>query len=273
MSEEKGKRVYCTNMQDDDPIIERFMKEYLQEKAGAKQEGKTEDIVVNFDISYPDGRCETHTCGSESYVFGENDDSCINSKIEAEEMKCYYSDADINVTEKEYDESEDDHICNDCKEEESVKQEPCNVNTSEYYEEYESQKWLNCEDEWTENNNCGYSVKDKKDKCKKEVKGVITVISALHSKEGTKIKGVKVNLYKLNGICPELVDSKVTDCDGKVVFCNIPEGAYRVIELIDKRYFEKPQYINWNEVTIDECTTESCIYIINKIKNQRKCRR
>ncbi|MFR2301327.1 MAG: prealbumin-like fold domain-containing protein, partial [Clostridium paraputrificum] len=169
--------------------------------------------------------------------------------------------------------SDDDHICNDCKEEESVKQEPCNVNTSEYYEEYESQKWLNCEDEWTENNNCGYSVKDKKDKCKKEVKGVITVISALHSKEGTKIKGVKVNLYKLNGICPELVDSKVTDCDGKVVFCNIPEGAYRVIELIDKRYFEKPQYINWNEVTIDECTTESCIYIINKIKNQRKCRR
>lgn len=104
MSEEKGKRVYCTNMQDDDPIIERFMKEYLQEKAEAKQEGKTEDIVVNFDISYPDGRCETHTCGSESYVFGENDDSCINSKIEAEEMKCYYSDADINVTEKEYDE-------------------------------------------------------------------------------------------------------------------------------------------------------------------------
>ncbi len=37
MSEEKGKRVYCTNMQDDDPIIERFMKEYLQEKAEAKQ--------------------------------------------------------------------------------------------------------------------------------------------------------------------------------------------------------------------------------------------
>ncbi len=154
MSEEKGKRVYCTNMQDDDPIIEKFMKEYLQEKEEVKQEGKTEDIVVNFDISYPDGRCETHTCGSESYVFGENeqegktedivvnfdisypdgrcethtcgsesyvfgenDDNCINSKIEAEEMKCYYSDADINVTEKEYDASEDDHICNECKEE------------------------------------------------------------------------------------------------------------------------------------------------------------
>ena len=241
MSEEKGKRVYCTNMKDDDPIIERFMKEYLQEKAEAKQEGKTEDIVVNFDISYPDGRCETHTCGSESYIFGENDDSCINSKIEAEEMKCYYSDADINVTEKEFDNAEDNHICNECKEEEYVSEEPYDVNTSDYYEHYERQKWLNCEDEWNENNNCGCAVKDKKDKCRKEVKGVITVISALHSKEGTKIKGVKVNLYKLNGVCPKLVDSNVTDCDGKVVFCNVPEGAYRVIELIDKRYFEKPQ--------------------------------
>ena len=24
MSEEKGKRVYCTNMQDDDPIVETY---------------------------------------------------------------------------------------------------------------------------------------------------------------------------------------------------------------------------------------------------------
>ena len=32
MSEEKGKRVYCTNMQDDDPIIERFMKQNKKEK-------------------------------------------------------------------------------------------------------------------------------------------------------------------------------------------------------------------------------------------------
>ena len=48
------------------------------------------------------------------YIFGENDDSCINSKIEAEEMKCYYSDADINVTEKEFDNAEDNHAA-DCR--------------------------------------------------------------------------------------------------------------------------------------------------------------
>lgn len=268
MSEKEEKRVYCTNMQEDDPIIERFMKEYLQEKAEAGQEGKAEDIVVNFDISYPDGRCETHTCGSESYIFGGDDGSCINNKMEPEEMKCCYSDADINITEKECHQKDDVCKCNSSTEDNFMKSESCNVNMHDYYEEYEKEKWLNCEDEWGANNNCCYHEKERR-----KIEGKITVIATICSKEGTKIKGVKINLYKLNGICPQLVESKVTDCEGKVVFCNVPEGSYRVIQLIDKRYFEKPKYINWNEVTIDECTRESCIYAINRIKNPRQCRR
>lgn len=282
MSKEQGKRVYCTNMQEDDPIIERFMKDYLQEKAEAEQVGKAEDLIVNFDISYPDGRCETHSCGSEGYIFGEEDNSCINNKIEAEEMKCYYSNADINITEKECPPVEEKSCCNDHEEEychNEIKEDDCpeptqcNGDMNDYYEDYEREKWLNCEEEWSESNSCGFLSENKEDKCRKEVKGTITVITTLCDKEGTRLKGVKVNLYKLNGICPELVDSTITNCDGKAVFCNVPEGAYRIIELIDKRYFEKPQYINWNEVTIDECTTESRIYVINRIRNQRQCRR
>lgn len=285
MKEEKGKKVYCTNMQEDDPVIEKFMKEYLQEKTEAEQEGEVEDIVVNFDISYPDGRCEAHTCGSDSYLFGGEDKSCINSKIEAEEMKCYYSDADIEKMNKEYPPEEkypqeekyhEEKVYEDNKKEMELCEEPKESESygfeCDYYDEDEKEKWINCEDEWIENKN-DHCDKIDECKCKREVKGSITVYSTLCSKEGTRIKGLKINLYRLNGICPKLVDSKVTDCDGKIMFCDVPEGAYRVIQLIDKNYFEKPQYINWNEVTIDECTTETTIYAINRIINKRQCRK
>ena len=47
-----------------------------------------------------------------------------------------------------------------------------------------------------------------------------------------------MNLYKLNGISPQLVQSIETDENGRAVFSNVPKGSYRIIELIDKRYFE-----------------------------------
>lgn len=99
-----------------------------------------------------------------------------------------------------------------------------------------------------------------------EDKGEITVFSTIKSKDGTKIRGVKVNLYEINGITPKLVQSLETDCDGKVVFSNIPNGNYRIIQLIDKRYFDKPTYIGWNEVKIDYENTKETIYAINYIK-------
>ena len=90
----------------------------------------------------------------------------------------------------------------------------------------------------------------------KKVRGKIIVYSVLLSKEGTGIKGVKMNLYKLNGLYPKLVSSKYTDEDGKVIFYELEDGSYRVIELIDRNYFQKPSYSKWNEVSIDEFNRE-----------------
>lgn len=97
--------------------------------------------------------------------------------------------------------------------------------------------------------------------------GEIIVYSVLLSKEGKGIEGVKINLYKLSGISPKLVDSKYTDGEGKVIFCKLEEASYRVIELIDRKYFKKPSYSKWNEVRIDEFNREGLVYAINKSKN------
>lgn len=40
--------------------------------------------------------------------------------------------------------------------------------------------------------------------------------------------------------------------EGKVIFLKVEEGCYRIIEIVDKRYFEKFKYIEWNEVIISE---------------------
>ena len=60
-----------------------------------------------------------------------------------------------------------------------------------------------------------------------------------------------------------------TDENGRAFFSNVPKGSYRIIELIDKRYFKKPVYINWNEVTIDNYNTEAVIYVVNNINKIR----
>lgn len=80
------------------------------------------------------------------------------------------------------------------------------------------------------------------------------------------LKGVKINLYKINGLSPVLVKSKVTDEEGKVIFSGVEEGCYRIIEIIDKRYFEKPKYINWNEIIIDNTNKKQKIVVVNKFK-------
>ena len=96
MDNENEKRVYCTNMNEKDPIIEKFMKEYLKEKeANTFRGGNDDDIIVNFDITYADGVAKSYSCGAESPIFGEEDDGCIESKINAEEMKSHFSEAKI----------------------------------------------------------------------------------------------------------------------------------------------------------------------------------
>jgi 5-hydroxyisourate hydrolase-like protein (transthyretin family) len=98
------------------------------------------------------------------------------------------------------------------------------------------------------------------------VNGEILVTSILECGENELLQGVKINLYKINGLSPFLIESKITDEEGKVIFKEIENGCYRIIEIIDKRYFEKPKYIKWNEMTIDDSNKKQNVVVINEIK-------
>jgi len=99
-----------------------------------------------------------------------------------------------------------------------------------------------------------------------DVNGEIIVTSLLTCGENELLQGIKINLYKINGLAPTLIESKITDEEGKVIFRGIENGCYRVIEIIDKQYFEKPKYIKWNEIIIDDVNKKQNVVIINKIK-------
>ena len=311
MNKEDKDRVFCTNMSESDPIIERFMREYLKEKEEHENKSKCksgEDIIVNFDVTYPDGVTNSYTCGRESDVFGGREEkSCINMKIHPEEMKSHFSESvekdipcediynkNMNRREKfnqskcesrseERHQYNQDYKYNEKEYNTEPKHEQRKHEKSPHKEEYNESNWINCESELrkmanlakesSEYNNIN-EYEDRKNnyeekKKEKKVTGNVRVYSTFINKFGKKIKGVKINLYKLNGISPQLVDSKETDCNGMVLFSDIPEGSYRVIELIDKRYFQKPIYINWNEVTISSCENEFVIYVINNLKKMR----
>ena len=55
-----------------------------------------------------------------------------------------------------------------------------------------------------------------------------------------------------------------------VIFDELAEGSYRVIEIVNRKYFEKPTYIQWNEVTINEDLRKETIIIVNRIKKYQK---
>ena len=111
--------------------------------------------------------------------------------------------------------------------------------------------------------------KEKREVAKKEVieeRGSIEVFSKLGGKDGVELKGARINLYLLNGVSPKLQDSKFTDSLGKVTFDNLPNACYRIIAIVDRRFFEKPIYYNWNEVIIDKNNKNSSILVVNRIK-------
>lgn len=295
---------------DKDNNIEKFMKDYLKEEAENREKKNKDDLIVNFDISYPDGTDESFICGDESEVFGRGE-GYIKNKIEPEELKCFYGDSNIDMTSEynnESDKKECDDECiedchknnikinfaesDDCKEEyecdgkwsnceEEIKEKGCNdYCDKESDDDYYMSDYFNddykeeCEDYKEDNKEeCDYKYVDKEKghnkKAAKKPSGKIIVIATLNSIDCTRIKGVKVNLYKINGICPELICTDITDCDGKVVFTNVAYGDYRVIEIINKNYFNKPAYVNWNEVRIDDCSKECTIYAVNTIN--RNC--
>ncbi|MGN2369811.1 prealbumin-like fold domain-containing protein [Clostridium cagae] len=108
-----------------------------------------------------------------------------------------------------------------------------------------------------------------------KVKGEIVVISAVNcGGKNEYLEGAKINLYKLNGVCPVFIKSCLTNRQGKAVFINLPEGCYRVIAIVNKNYFEKPKYVNWNEVNINRENTNAKILVVNNLKNncRNNCR-
>ena len=244
----KDKKVYCTNMDDDDPIIEKFLKEYLNEKEDGVKVEKDDSLIVNFDITYGDGESENYTCNNESEVFG---DRKLEKKQYEVKDDLYYSES-----EKGYD------------------------------IESEIGKWTNCVDEWCEcsnkdkekeYNSCeeiekNYIDKIEKDEIKEncKCKGKIAVYSILSLNESTTLKGVTINLYRINGVKSELVCSKETNENGLALFNDVDEGNYRIIQIIDKRYFERPTYLTWNEVNICDANKEYVLYVLNTLKNYRK---
>lgn len=129
-----------------------------------------------------------------------------------------------------------------------------------------------------ESNRKNKSVSRNENKRKKEndeyieqrIRGKIIVYVRLGDRNGKAISEAKINLYALNGLSPKLVSSKLTDANGVVVFDSLPEGSYRVIEIINRKYFEKPTYIQWNEVTINKDLREESIIVVNKIKKYSK---
>ena len=129
-----------------------------------------------------------------------------------------------------------------------------------------------------------------------DIRGKIKVISRLGNKDGTLISSSKINLYMLNGISPRLISSKltnpvievmlkelekqdkiqvftsvagtklITNEKGQVTFTNLKKGSYRVIAIVDRKFFQKPIYMEWNEVTIDEENQEETVVVINRIR-------
>lgn len=125
---------------------------------------------------------------------------------------------------------------------------------------------LKSEPEIINNNHNNIQMEEIKEEIKYEEGGKIHVKAILDCGHNEYLEGVKINLYRINGLNPSLVASKITDKRGNVNFSDLPNGSYRVIEIIDKKYFEKPKYNKWNEINIGPETKESSLIIINKIK-------
>lgn len=291
MKQQDPGKVYCTNMEKDDPVIKKFMEEYYKEKRNAGEVPKANDLIVNFNISYEDGEEETYTCGADSGIFGKGEEYSKSEKfIEKNEKSKEEKQCNCKIEENKHKDIKKDKAFakeyNNEYEHYYEKEKDNKNNYEEYFMDFEPNKWANCSDEWCEcngrvraegSNHYQYNKNEKKEakkECKKseknKCKGKITVYSILSCEHSQTLKGVKINLYEINGVTPKLVASKNTDSDGKVVFSGIENGCYRVIEIIDKSYFEKPTYLTWNEFNINAENTSGILYVLNYLKQFRK---
>lgn len=155
-------------------------------------------------------------------------------------------------------------------------------NKIKYYECDEGNCIFEILDENNTNKSCDIEEKDINE-CSEEEKntveknkiyGQIIVKSILDCVKHEYLQGVKINLYRINGLSPILIESRMTNEEGTVIFPKVEEGCYRIIEIVDKRYFEKPKYIDWNEVTISDTNKKQKVIVINRIKRflaKNKC--
>lgn len=104
------------------------------------------------------------------------------------------------------------------------------------------------------------------DETYKKSLGKIVVYDKLGHINGTELEGAQINLYKLTGVNPMPISKKMTDSCGKAVFDGLEDGNYRVIAIVDKRYFERPEYFRWNEITIDCTNKDDTVIVVNKIR-------
>lgn len=103
-------------------------------------------------------------------------------------------------------------------------------------------------------------------------RGSIVVFSKFRSASGEPLSGVTVKLFRLTGGCPQLISTKVTDCNGRVIFDNLPNGFFRVVQEIDNRFFQRPTYIPWNEVEINNVVRTATIIVVNRLRRRNRRR-
>ncbi|NFT44440.1 hypothetical protein FDF07_17730 [Clostridium botulinum] len=208
---------------------------------------------------------------------GSDNNMHINLSTSGEKIKYYDYDDDTCIFEILGDESNFDNIDMECdsmesnfnsKENNNIENEVNNLSSSceNYIKDLKENHTLN-ESESNEFNYYSTS-------CEK-VRGEISVLSVINCGGNNKLlEGAKINLYKLNGICPVFIESCLTNKQGRAIFNNLPEGCYRVIAIVNKNYFEKPKYVNWNEVNINRENTNAKILVVNNLKNncRNNCR-
>ena len=96
---------------------------------------------------------------------------------------------------------------------------------------------------------------------------VIKIAKSIKPSDRGELEITSINNEYLiaNKLKVEILDKDVAWFDAGT-FENLKKGSYRVIAIVDRKYFEKPTYSPWNEVTIDKNTTEASVEVVNKIK-------
>lgn len=251
---------------DSDNIEYKEKEDYLEKDLDEFQEN-----IILENIVVENNEVKENNLLEDEVEFSSVDSNTINNENPWEEEKfsrnyhSIYAEIENNLEEKYASDNnlEENHISNDKVEEDNDTSN--NVINNEYFTKNKVNDFYQEKREIPEKR----EIHERREVPKKEVveeKGIIEVFSKLGSKDGVELKGARINLYLLNGVSPKLYDSKFTDSIGKVKFDKLPNGCYRIIAIVDRRFFEKPMYYNWNEVTIDKNNKNSSILVVNRIK-------